>query len=115
MDSMTLGKAGSGSKSGGFAGKIDKLQAAYDDAKKKMSSKGVCVPTIALIALLTPVITFLITLIANPSFVRDDDGSRNYKLISTITLAVSGLTWAGLVAFAYKYGMDSLSVVCISF
>lgn len=104
----------SSGKNTDFTGRINELQTRLNEAKKDASKKGTCIPVIVLIGALIPVLTFVTASISNPSYVQNKDGSRNYKYISTLTLIVSAISWVLLGVFAYYYGMDSLSVVCLS-
>lgn len=97
------------------------MSTSFEDQLKSLqqsiANKERCVPTLAIVGLIAPLIVFLALYFLQPSFVQSKDGDEYVRSTSKVfywTLGLTVLLWISLYLFSWCGGYNKLSQVCFS-
>jgi len=94
-----------------FREKIQKLQAATEEGKRKIDAKERPIPTVVIVGAVIPFVLLLIFYVVQPGIVQKKEGDkfvRDNKKIFYWTVGLTLVAWAGLYFWSSYKGKSSI-------
>ena len=98
-----------------YSDKIARLEKSIGELTDNIVSKEKCMPTMVIVAIVSPLIIFLSLFFFSPSFVQRKDNTkytRNNKKVFFYTLGFSLAIWGLIYLYTLCSGYDRTAMVC---